>query len=343
MHSKNNSISSYYLKAIVKGAQRLNFDTRQLGLIAGFDESLLVGHEERVSASTVTKLIRTVWQTMNDEFMGFTQYPCKQGVFAIMAKQAIACKNLEEALLQGTHFYHYIRNDISLTFEVRDESAVLSFSLQDPSLDPDNFLVEFFLLIWHRFSNWLVGQRVPLKFANFVYPAPAHFKEYKQLFPCPCHFNQAHNSIDFDVKSLTLPIKQHEHELKVFLKNSPADLLSKPVFYRATTTQVIHIIGSDLSGELPSIELVASHFNMSSRNLRRRLKEEGTSYQKIKNKLRQDRAIALLNDQTLAINQIARNIGFNEPAAFTRAFKQWSGESPRAYRNQRSITLDKKK
>ncbi|MFT6265371.1 MAG: hypothetical protein ACJAWS_001519 [Oleiphilaceae bacterium] len=41
---------------------------------------------------------------MADEFMGFTQHPCKQGVFAVMTKQAIGCKNLKDTLIQGTHF-----------------------------------------------------------------------------------------------------------------------------------------------------------------------------------------------------------------------------------------------
>jgi AraC-like DNA-binding protein len=340
MHSKASSISLYYLAVVLQGAKRLNYDTQRLLLKSGFDHSILEAEpdSERVSANKITALIRSIWRTMDDEFMGFTQQPCKQGVFAIMAKQAIACKSLKEALIQGTHFYHHVRNDITLSFEEKDQEAILTFDLKQPFLDPDHFLVEFFLLIWHRFSNWLVGQRVPLKYANFSYPAPSHVKEYSLLYPCHCRFNQVSNSIVFEKQSLALPIKQHERELAIFLKNSPADLLSKPVFYRSITTQVMNLIGSVENEAFPSIEKVAYDFNMSSRNLRRRLKEEDTSYQQIKNTLRQDRAIALLDNNNLAINQIARKLGFNEPAAFTRAFKQWSGESPRVYRKRRTMT-----
>jgi AraC-like DNA-binding protein len=338
MNSKNDSISPYYLKAVLHGAKRLNYDIQPLLQASDLSGSFAENEGERVSAEKVSKLIRTLWQTMNDEFMGFTQAPCKQGVFAIMAKQAITCKTLNEALIQGTHFYHHVRNDITLTFEIKEQEAVLSFGLVDDSLDPDHFLTEFFLLIWHRFSNWLVGQRVPLKYANFSYPRPAHVKEYSLLYPCHCRFNQASNSIVFDTNSLALPIKQHTQELNVFLKNSPADLLSKPVFYQAMTTQVMNLIGGSVSEVFPSIETLAADFNMSSRHLRRRLKTEGTSYQIIKNKLRRDHALTLLEGDNLAINQIAREVGFNEPAAFTRAFKQWTGESPHAYRKLRTMT-----
>jgi AraC-like DNA-binding protein len=85
---------------------------------------------------------------------------------------------------------------------------------------------------------------------------------------------------------------------------------------------------------MPLIDQVADYFNMSSRNLRRRLKEEDSSYQSIKDTLRQNHAMTLLNGKDMAINQIAREVGFNEPAAFTRAFKKWTGQSPRDYREK---------
>ena len=336
MHRNTQTISPYYQNVIIRGAKRLNYNTQDLLQAAGLPEA----STERQSPEIATNLIRSVWQVMDDEFMGFTQQRCKQGVFAIMARQAIQCQTLREALTQGTHFYQTIRNDISLSFMEGSESdseAVLTLQLKDESLDPDHFLIEFFLLIWHRFSIWLVGQKVPLKYANFKYPAPGHVKEYSLLLPCHCRFHQNENSIVFDRSALSLPIKQKERELKQFLKNSPADLLSKPMFHSTFTTQVMNYIGESAVESIPLIEDVASYFNMSSRNLRRRLKEEGSSYQGIKDTLRKNYAMKLLNNNVLAINQIAREVGFNEPAGFTRAFKQWTGQSPKHYRNSSVI------
>lgn len=336
LNRKTLTISPYYLAVIIRGAKRLNYDTTALLQAAGLPEV----SSERLPPEKATNLIRSVWQEMDDEFMGFTQQRCKQGVFAIMARQAIQCQTLREALVQGANFYQTIRNDIGLSFEERateiDDEAVLVFTVKDESLDPDHFIVEFFLLIWHRFSIWLVGQKVPLKYANFKYPSPDHVKEYSLLLPCHCRFNQNENSIVFERSALSLPIKQKERELKQFLKNSPADLLSKPMFHSTFTTQVMNYIGESTIESMPLIEEVASYFNMSSRNLRRRLKEENSSYQAIKDTLRKDHAMKLLNNNDLAINQIAREVGFNEPAAFTRAFKQWTGKSPRQHRDEKT-------
>ena len=315
---------------IIRGAKRLNYDTAALLQAAGLPEV----SRERLPPEKATQLIRSVWQVMDDEFMGFTQQRCKQGVFAIMARQAIQCQTLREALIQGAYFYQTVRNDIGLTFSENEDEAVMTFTVKDELLDPDHFIVEFFLLIWHRFSIWLVGQKVPLKYANFKYPSPGHVKEYSLLLPCHCRFNQEENSIVFERSALSLPIKQKERELREFLKNSPADLLSKPMFHSTFTTQVMNYIGESSIESMPLIEQVASYFNMSSRNLRRRLKEENSSYQAIKDTLRKNQAIKLLNNKDLAINQVAREVGFNEPAGFTRAFKQWTGQTPKHYRDE---------
>ena len=330
LNNKTLTISPYYLAVIIRGAKRLNYDTAALLQAAGLPEV----SSERLPPEKATQLIRSVWQVMDDEFMGFTQQRCKQGVFAIMARQAIQCQTLREALIQGAYFYQTVRNDIGLTFSENEDEAVMTFTVKDESLDPDHFIVEFFLLIWHRFSIWLVGQKVPLKYANFKYPSPGHVKEYSLLLPCHCRFNQDENSIVFERSALSLPIKQKERELREFLKNSPADLLSKPMFHSTFTTQVMNYIGESSIESMPLIEQVASYFNMSSRNLRRRLKGENSSYQAIKDTLRKNHAIKLLNNKDLAINQVAREVGFNEPAGFTRAFKQWTGQTPKHYRDE---------
>jgi len=71
--------------------------------------------------------------------------------------------------------------------------------------------------------------------------------------------------------------------------------------------------------------------NMTSRTLRRKLKEEGESYQQIKDRVRCDIAIRLLTEESLTVAETGELIGFTEQAAFCRAFKSWTGVPPSAY------------
>ena len=70
----------------------------------------------------------------------------------------------------------------------------------------------------------------------------------------------------------------------------------------------------------------------SPATLRRRLSEEGESYQSILDELRRDLAIALLGETSLSVAAIAIELGFAESSAFHRAFKKWTGASPGEYR-----------
>ena len=77
---------------------------------------------------------------------------------------------------------------------------------------------------------------------------------------------------------------------------------------------------------------MAAALNMAEATLRRRLKQEGATYQSIRDALRRDLAIARLADTTQTIAEIAHALGFAEPSAFHRAFRKWTGVRPTAYR-----------
>ena len=74
----------------------------------------------------------------------------------------------------------------------------------------------------------------------------------------------------------------------------------------------------------------ALHFSV--RTLARKLQAEGTSFQAIKDELRRDVAIQLLTQSRLAVAQIGLRVGFEDATCFQRAFRQWTGSAPGAYR-----------
>lgn len=79
---------------------------------------------------------------------------------------------------------------------------------------------------------------------------------------------------------------------------------------------------------------MAEQLHMTAYTLSRKLKAEGSSYQKIKDNLRRDQAVIMLTRQNLTVSEISSQLGFAEPGAFSRAFKHWTGLSPLAYRKQ---------
>jgi AraC-like DNA-binding protein len=82
----------------------------------------------------------------------------------------------------------------------------------------------------------------------------------------------------------------------------------------------------------PTIVELARTLKLSPRTLKRRLAEDGTTYSKLRDDQRRQRALLLLDDRSLSISEVATRLGYTELPNFTRAFRTWTGITPAAYR-----------
>ncbi|WP_085629633.1 MULTISPECIES: AraC family transcriptional regulator [unclassified Pseudomonas] len=329
---RERTIASHFARAALVGAQRAGHDCSPLLQQLGISPELLEEPRARIAPEQFTRLIQGLWLALDDEYLGFGRAPSKPGSFAMMCHAVIHCRTLEKALNRGLLFYSLFPEAPRLTLHREDEWVRLS--LDDSQLwDPDHFLTESLLVIWHRLGSWMIGQRIRLEQATFSYPKPAHGAEYDLLFSCPLSFSAGQSSLRFHSRYLNMPLLQDERTLKHFLERSPADLLSRPDDGNSLSSRLRRLLSQD-SARWPDLEAVAAHLHISPQTLRRHLREEGTSFQELKDQLRRDIAIYHLGRADLSLQAIAEQLGFSEPSAFHRAFKKWTGLTPGAYRAQ---------
>jgi len=332
------TVGIHYVAAALRCAERGGLDIDRLLAETGLDKALLEQPHGRVHGDRMTRLVQLIWAELGDEFMGCTEHPCKQGVFALMARHVLHYRTLGAMLEQGVHFYNLFTDDIRMQLMRRGRMAELEITFSRPELDPDGFYRDFWLVIWHRFSSWLVGQRIALSQVWFSYPRPQYQRELKLMFPCRHSFGRPLLKLSFAAEYLGLPCVRTQRELSDFLRNSPADLITIPgdeKSYRARIRSLLLHQGREVL-LCPAFEAVAESFNISAQTLRRRLREEGTSYPEIKDEIRRDLAVEKLKSQQLGVAEIAWSLGFSEPRSFSRAFRHWTGVSPSAYLESRS-------
>jgi len=324
------TVDPHYIKAALNCATRKGIAPSTMLKQAGIDRKSLEQGDVRVKGDHLAQLIRSVWAKLDDEFMNCTKHPCKKGAFAFMTRHVLNYDSLEAILRQGITFYNLFTSDIQMKLVIQDDIATLDVIFSHPECDPDHFFQEFWLVIWHRFSSWIIGRRIPLLQANFTYPEPAHNSELKYLFPCRQHFNCASLSFSFNTDVLSLPPVRTPRDLSQFLRDSPADLITIPGDETSYRSRIRSLLLNQEGAELqcPTLDEIAAGFNFSSQTLRRKLKQEATSYPKIKDDFRRDLAIEKLCIEKLPITEIARLLGFSEPRSFSRAFKQWTGYTP---------------
>lgn len=328
------TVDSHYARAILKCSIRRGFNVEQLMREAGLDKDCLDRQSARVEGEKITYMLKHTWAKLNDEFMGCTPNACRPGVFALMCKYALKHATLHEVLLQGIDFYNVLTDDIKMNLSVKSKVAELTIHFLQPQLDVEHFFHEFWLMIWHRFASWVVGKKITLSQVSFSYPKPAHHQELKNAFPCRHNFNQDSLKISFSDQYLTLSPVRTQHQLSIFLKNSPADLITIPGEEKSYKSSIRSLLIHQQHNILlcPDFETLAKHFNLGGQTLRRRLTAEGTSYPQIKDDIRKDMAIDQLLTGACSVADIGRALGFSESRSFSRAFKKWTGYNPTQYR-----------
>lgn len=300
---------------------------------AGINPAIVEASTDRVHTDQVARLFRLVQQELNDEFMGFASQPCKYGVFATVCDLVKHCKTLGDLLEKVVNFYNLITDAVRMEFSCPDNIAHISFTLEKPELDAGHFMTEFLMVTWHRFPSWYIGEAIRLRETHFVHPPPEHRNEVRIMFPGTLLFNQSSNSLFFDSQYLDKPLVRTNRELEAFLANSPADVMTIPGEDNSLEAQIERTFLRNSAQRLafPKAEELAEQMDISPLTLYRRLQQEGTSYQKIKDNIRREIAIEKLVKDNLSVDEVSEIVGFEEPRSFTRAFKLWTGLSPRNY------------
>ena len=332
MATENYSVSSYFIRTHLANTVRLGGNEQGILKKVSLTPELLKEPRIRASPLQLAIIVRASWEVSGDELMGLASHKIKVGVFALLAERLISCKTLGDVLSEVSKFYNLITEALCFTLTEIENQSEFSVTLSNQEAGDNSMLIEFLLLIWHRFPSWLVGQSIPLSEICFEYAEPSHSDEYRLMFPCACHYLSGKNAIIFDTALLQMPVCQPQEELEKYLAEIPLQWFKKQVFHGNCTAHVMRMLEGSKIQEETSLEHIAETMHMTSRTLRRKLTAEGASFQQLKDNVRRDNAIHMLGDFRTPIAEIGRQIGFTEAAAFTRAFKQWTGVAPGIYR-----------
>lgn len=186
----------------------------------------------------------------------------------------------------------------------------------------------------------------PLAF-YFTHSAPASIIDREAYFECTvfeytgfecavfeyaAHFETDRDALLISHQSLSRPIKIADHSI---FPRFDAPLYTEPSSTEEDSSFVQYVrsqISQFLHEGAPTILDTARQLGMSGRTLQRRLSEQGYSFQSLVNELRRQLSERLLADTNHSLAEIAFMTGYSEQSAFTRAFKRWTGQTPRSYR-----------
>jgi AraC-like DNA-binding protein len=177
-----------------------------------------------------------------------------------------------------------------------------------------------------------VGDDVLPRRVLFTHPKPAYHAEYTRLFRGAECFTQELTGLELERTWLDRTAATRPSELHGYLVTRAELLLAKVDRDSSATERVTRWLDSQTELTRPTLSLVARELGASTRSLRRRLRHESTHFGALVDDARAAHAKRMLQDPSYAIQDAAYALGFRAPSAFSRAFKRWTGMSPKAYR-----------
>ena len=330
--------STHYVSILIRHARAIGLNVQDILEQTGIPAELCDMPNGWIDNALLANLVKKIWAETNNETFGLDPNPMRIGTWALACEFMLGADTLGALLRKGEHVLSYlVSGSAGLKIEHDGDSVVVMPQVYMGDADPDRFLVEFMTVVWHRFPSWAIDEKIPLQQAFFSYPEPAHSSFYEELFYCDVQFNQPTCGFKFHKSYLKSRITRTLVELEGWLRDSPADLLYLPGREKSIQSQLkaalIEITKDSM--RYPAFESLCSGLAMSPQVVRRRLADEGTSYQQIKDAVRCETARSLLANPDNTIIDVAEKTGFSESAAFSRAFKKWTGESPAYYRSNR--------
>lgn len=205
--------------------------------------------------------------------------------------------------------------------------------LVDTRRDPNSF-PELTESTWSRFiaeTNRHFPGAAFAKAVHVTHPAPAYADEYEQVLKVPVTFEAARNAIMIDPSWLAIELHNPSRYAFGVLSDHAARLLASLENAGATRGRVEGLLIPLLhKGDLGMAD-AARQLGLSRQTLYRRLKAEGLTYEALVDDLRRRMALHYLDGRKTSVNETAYLVGFSDPSSFSRAFKRWTGASPRAF------------
>jgi AraC-like DNA-binding protein len=170
------------------------------------------------------------------------------------------------------------------------------------------------------------------KAVHVTHKAPAYRAEYERIYGVPVTFEAEWNAVLMDEKWMTHKIAVQPRYVFGILSEHADALLKSLENSKTVRGRVESLLMPILHKGEANMDAIAGKMGLSRQTLFRQLKAEDTTFEKVLDELRHRLALQYLRGRKASVNETAYLVGFSEPAAFSRAFKRWTGTNPREMR-----------
>ncbi|MBZ2168405.1 AraC family transcriptional regulator [Marinobacter sp. F4216] len=324
------------LRQYVRAAEAAGIDTKPLMERCRLDPAILDSDDGRILGEQLQQFIRLLVEHTNNPILGLETGDFVQpGSYSVVGYITMSCATLGEAVTRIPPFERLVGDMGTTRLALQGKQAILSWrcNYTDPLVR--DHIVDNVISSWINYARWLADDdaagptRVRLSRSS---PGKHLEGAYLKRWHCPVEFEADEDAIVFAKELLEARLRQPDPLLRKTLETHALTQLAALDTDTALTARVKQMIQSQLMQGITRQDMVAEALDMTNRTLQRRLSQEGTSYQRLLDEVRQSLAEDYLKNSDLSIPDIALRLGYGETTSFHRKFKATNGKTPGEFR-----------
>ncbi len=333
------TVAAGFARALMELAVSKGASQRLLTERSGIDPKELEDQDNRIPLAKYVSLMRAGKELCNDPALAL-HFGEAFGMdeLSIVGLIGGACETMADAFEQLNRYSRLIADGVAAGDRLVLSRIAGQLWLIDTRKNPNDFPetteASFARMVC---ASRQFGSARFVKAVHVTHAAPAYRAEYDRIFQMPVIFESDKNALLMtDDSWLTLKPPLPSRYVFGILSERAEALLKSLEKSKSTRGRVESVLMPILHTGKASVDMVASKLGVSRQILYRNLKAEGVTFEKVLEELRHKLALHYLNGKKVSVNETAYLVGFSEPAAFSRAFKRWTGSSPRAARSPKA-------
>jgi AraC-like DNA-binding protein len=330
------SVSISLVRTLIEAVDRAGIPAERFIAQSGLSRSLLEDAAARLEVSAYDVLQELALDMTGDPALGLHMGDQPSvSAFQVVGALVSHCRTIREGL--DVFFrYHRIVADCPASYLVpRGDEVVLVYNFLRTTPRCSRLRAEFGITRVLRIGQIFGGASTTPTEIWFEHEEPTYAAEYARILGAGrVRFSQPSTGFVMPAAFLDITQLHSSPELFQVLKTQADKQLSDLDGSMPLSRRIHELVVHHFTDVEPDMDTIARRMGMSARSLRRRLQDEGCSFSEIIGRAMGELSCNVLRERNTTIQEAAFRLGFSEASSFHRAFKRWTGKTPKQFRDE---------
>jgi len=320
-------------RALIGSCERLGIDTEAMLRAAGIARETLEDPDARLKNHEVGALWAKAYELSRDPVLSLhVAEACPVGAYKVIDYMGTSARTVGDAFRCSARYFPIINTAVRLAIDEAGDPVTFDVVGERGGAPVSRPYAEYCLAVFVLHVREGTGVPFGVRLVTFTHPAPPDVREHERIFRGPVRFGAEHNRLVLDRAAWDAPTTgAHSGMLSVLIEHADL-LLARLPRGPDLVERTRRAIGEHLRGREPTLEGVAHGLGMSERTLQRHLRDLGYTFNGLADEVRAATAHLYLGQPDMALAEVAYLLGFADQSAFHRAFKRWTGVTPKQAR-----------